>query len=161
MAEQTSASTITAAMQVGGTTPKRTPPSTRTEWKYVHTATVPMYKGLKLTSPFAIVGEREGDISWGSDGGCYYAINTETMPYASAGIADIQSLTPAYLNTLKFYSKGGPSWAPANSTFWTNEMPVGTVLAYKTPTGKFILVKVVADQGLVLDIYHENTYTVY
>ena len=161
MAEQTSSPVVPTAMQVGGTTPKRNPPSTHTEWKYVHTATLPMYQGLKLTSPFAIVGEHEGDISWGRDNGCYYAINTETMPYAVAGIAAIESLTSAYLNTLKFYSKGGPSWAPAGSTFWTNEMPVGTVIAYKTPTGKFFLVKVMDDVPLVLDIYHENTYVVY
>lgn len=160
MAESSTAG-VSAAMQVGGTTPKRNPPSTSTEWRYVYTATLPMYKGLKLTSPFAIVGEHEGDISWGADGGCYYAINTETMPYATVGIADVKSLTPAYLNTLQFYSKGGPSWAPAGSAFWTNHMPIGTIIAYKTPIGKFILIKVMEDFPLTLEIYHENTYNVY
>ncbi|MCF0072774.1 hypothetical protein LZD49_20000 [Dyadobacter sp. CY261] len=66
----------TAAMQVGGTTPKRKTPVPQFNWKYVHTATVPLLKGLKLTSPFSIVDEHAGDISWGVGSNCYYAINT-------------------------------------------------------------------------------------
>lgn len=146
----------TAAMQVDGRTPKQIPPFLTVTWKYVHTATVPLLKGLKLTSPFSIVDEHAGDISWGVGSNCYYAINTESMHFAIAGIQDVSKLTKEYLATLKFYTGGGANWAPAGSAFWTNYIPVGTVLAYKTPGGKYILVQVKSTDTLVLDIYHEN-----
>ncbi|MCF0065843.1 hypothetical protein MUK70_03670 [Dyadobacter chenwenxiniae] len=160
-AYQSAPNEATTAMQVGGTTPKRKPPISTSSWKYVHTATVPFLKGLKLTSPFSIVDEHAGDISWGSGFGCYNAINTESMHYANAGIQDVSTLTKEYLDTLKFYIKGGASWAPAGSTFWTNHIPVGTVLVYKTPGGKYILVQVKNTDTLVLDIYHENVHIQY
>jgi hypothetical protein len=151
----------TVTMQVDGTTPKRKEPIPHFNWKYVYTATVPLLKGLKLTSPFSIVDEHAGDISWGVGSNCYYAINTESMHFAIAGIKDVSTLTKEYLSTLKYYIKGGANWAPAGSAFWTNYIPVGTVLVYKTPGGKYILVQVKSTDTLVLDIFHENTYIQY
>ena len=149
-----------AGMQVTNTTPDRPPVSFKFEWKLMKTATVPYNKGLNLSAPFAIVDENAGDISWGSDGGCYQAIRSWKVTRAILKIVDVKTITPAYLKTLTF-TTGMVAHAPAGSYSWTDYMPIGTVIAYKTSTGANRLVVVKSVFPLILDIYHEHYYTVY
>ena len=154
-----SAPVSTAAMKAGNPVTDKQPIPSVFEWKLMQTATVPMYKGLNLSSPFSIVNEDAGDISWGSDGGCYSAIKCWKVTQANLKIVDVKTISPEYLNTLSF-QKSQVSHAPAGSTSWTDYMPIGTVIAYKTSLGKYRLVVVKSVYPLVLDIYYEYTYRV-
>lgn len=151
---------VTAGVLGGGQTTDRKPITTKFEWKLMKTATIPMNKGLNLSSPFAITNEDAGDISWGSDGGCYQAIKSWKVTNANLKIVDVNTVTIDYLKTLSFV-KGQINYAPAGSQSWTNYMPIGTVIAYKTSLGKYRLVVVKGVFPLVLDIYYENYYMVF
>ncbi|MCF0050674.1 hypothetical protein LXM25_11430 [Dyadobacter sp. LJ53] len=152
---------VTAAMQIGGDpTTDRPPLRSKFEWKLMTTATLPYKKGLKLTAPFAVVNEDAGDISWGRYYGCYDELKALTMPFAELGVVDVKTVTTESLKT-KTYYKSWISTAPANSTFWENEMPDGAVLAFKDSKGKFALVKIKSTYPLVLELYFEHYYTIY
>lgn len=159
-----SANVSTAALKIGNPTPDKQPIPDRFEWKLMKTVALPMNKGLNLTSPFAIVDENAGDISWGSDGGCYSAIRCWKVTQAILGIVDFKSVTPDFLKMIPFV-KGQVAWAPGAApgytSSWTNYMPVGTVIAYKTSLGKYQLVVVKSTSPLTLDIYHEYYYRIY
>ncbi|MEO6286859.1 MAG: hypothetical protein ABIN80_05315 [Dyadobacter sp.] len=134
------------------------------EWKLMTSVQLPMNKGLNLSAPFDIVNETAGDISWGSDGGCYQALRCWKVTRAILGIVDFKSVTPGTLKALPFV-KGQIAWAPGAAPgytpTWPNYMPVGTVIAYKTSLNKFRIVVVKSISPLVLDVYHENYYRVY
>jgi hypothetical protein len=149
----------TTAMQVGPKITDRPPVTTKFEWQLAKSVTMPYNKGLNLTSPFAIVNEDAGDISWGSDGGCYSAIKSWKVTNAILKIVDVKTVLPADLNALIF-KKGQVAWAPV-SIYWTNYMPEGTVIAYKMSNGQYKLVVVKTRTPLVLDIYQEHYYQVY
>jgi hypothetical protein len=152
---------VTTAAKIGNPVTDHPPITMKFAWKLVKTAVVPLYKGLNLTAPFAIVDqEAAGDISWGSDGGCYNAIKCQKLGGENLKIVDVNTVLPDYLKTLPF-KKIQAAWAPLGSTFWTNYMPNGTVLAYKTNLGKYVLVVVKTSSPLTLDIYHESYYPVY
>ncbi|MCF0074934.1 hypothetical protein LZD49_30900 [Dyadobacter sp. CY261] len=150
----------TNAMQVGNPITNKAPLPNGFEWKMMKTVTVPLNKGLNLSSPFSIVNEDAGDISWGSDGGCYQAIKCWKVGQVNLKIVDVKTVSPDYLKTLTFV-KGQVSHAPAGSYSWTDYMPVGTVIAYKTSLGKYQLVVVKHVFPLILDIYHEDFYRIY
>lgn len=164
MAGYQSASAQPVTLKGGNPIPDKQPIPDKFEWKLMKTVQLPMNKGLNLTSPFDIVSETAGDISWGSDGGCYSAIRCWKVTRAILAIVDVQTVTPDYLKTLTFVS-GQVAWAPGAAPgytpTWTNYMPVGTVIAYKTSLGKFRLVVVKSAFPLILDIYYENFYRVY
>lgn len=154
-----SADHSSAEFKGGNPTPDKQPTTQLFEWKLMKTVTLPMYKGLNLSSPFAIVNEDAGDISWGSDGGCYTAIKCWKVKQAILKIVDVKTVTSEYLKSLTF-TQGQASWAPANSA-WPNYIPDGTVIAYKTSKGEFRLVVVNSTYPVILDIYHQNYYRVY
>lgn len=158
-----SAGISTVAMQANPIINKQPIPD-KFEWKLMKTVQLPMNKGLNLSSPFDIVNESDGDISWGSDGGCYSAIRCWKVTRAILGIVDFKSVTPDFLKMLTFVN-GQVAWAPGAAPgytpTWTNYMPVGTVIAYKTSLGKFRIVVVKSAFPLIMDIYHENFYRIY
>ncbi|TLV00305.1 hypothetical protein [Dyadobacter luticola] len=151
---------LTSAMQVSNPITDRPRPGSKFEWQLATTATLPYLKGMKLTAPFAIVEEAQGDISWGNYVGCYTELKAWTMPFAELGIVDVKTITPESLKTLTYYL-GTVSTAPANSTFWKNELPNGAVLAYKDAKGKMTLVRIKGTSPLVMEIYKEHYYTIY
>ena len=164
MAGYESTSTSPVTLKVGNPIPDKQPIPDKFEWKFMKTVQLPMNKGLNLTSPFEIVNETNGDISWGSDGGCYSAIRCWKVTQAILAIVDVKTVTPDYLKTLTFVSgqiAWAPGAAPGYTPTWTNYMPVGTVIAYKTSLGKFRIVVVKSAFPLIMDIYHENFYRIY
>lgn len=151
-------------MKGGNPTPNKLPVPDKFEWKLMATVAVPMDKGLNLSSPFGIVNETDGDISWGTDGGCYSAIRCQKVTRLILGIVDFKAVTPDFLKLLTFTNKQvawAPGAAPGSTPTWVNYMPVGTAIAYKTSLGKFGIVVVKGTSPLRLDIYHENYYRVY
>ncbi|MCF0050528.1 hypothetical protein MUK70_05810 [Dyadobacter chenwenxiniae] len=128
------------------------PITSRYAWKLAKTLDVPTGKGFNLTSPFAITSETTGDIAW-DEYGCYYALKPLKVSFSNLKIVDVSSITPASLKNLPFNLVPIAN-APAGSAFWTNYMPVKTVIACKTSTGKYYLLEVAADNPLKVNIYH-------
>ncbi|MCF0041272.1 hypothetical protein [Dyadobacter fanqingshengii] len=126
--------------------------NSRYAWKLAKTLDVPTGKGFNLTSPFAITSETTGDIAW-DEYGCYYALKPLKVSFSNLKIVDISSITQASLKNLPF-NQVPIANAPAGSAFWTNYMPVKTVIACKTATGKYYLLEVAADNPLKVNIYH-------
>ncbi|TLV00431.1 hypothetical protein [Dyadobacter luticola] len=121
-------------------------------FRLVQTLTMPQGKGFNLTSPFAITSESGGDIGWGAYG-CYAALKPVKVSFSNLKIVDIASVTPTLLSTLPF-NQSPIANAPAGSAFWTNYMPVKTVIACKTAAGKYYLIEVLGDNPLKVNIYH-------
>ncbi|WP_026628960.1 hypothetical protein [Dyadobacter alkalitolerans] len=126
--------------------------SSRFAWKLAKTLDVPTSKGFNLTAPFAITSETTGDIAW-DEYGCYYALKPLKVSFANLKIVDISTVNYSTLKNLPFNFNPIAN-APAGSAFWTNYMPVKTVIACKTSAGKYYLLEVAADNPLKVNIYH-------
>ncbi|SDG18362.1 hypothetical protein SAMN04487996_11614 [Dyadobacter soli] len=127
-------------------------PTQANAWRLTQTLTVPYEKGFNLLSPYAITAAGAGDISWGSYG-CYSALKPVKVAFHNLGIVEIHTITPASLAALPF-TQGAIANAPAGSAFWTNYMPAKTIIACKTPAGKYYLIEVLGDDPLKVNIYH-------
>ena len=77
------------------------------------------------------------------------------VSFANLNIVDISSISQASLKNLPF-NKVPVANAPAGSAFWTNYMPVKTIIACKTAAGKYYLLEIAADNPLKVNIYHWN-----
>ncbi|SKB80516.1 hypothetical protein [Dyadobacter psychrophilus] len=126
--------------------------NSRYAWRLAKTLDVPTGKGFNLTSPFAITSETTGDIAW-DEYGCYYALKPLKVSFSNLKFADISSITQASFKNLPF-NQVPIANAPAGSAFWTNYMPVKTVIACKTSAGKYYLLEIAADNPLKVNIYH-------
>lgn len=127
-------------------------PIQQSSFRLVQTLTLSQGKGFNLTSPFAITEEFGGDIGWGAYG-CYAALKPVKVSFSNLKIANIASITPAFLASQPF-NQSPVANAPAGSTSWTNYMPEKTVISCKTAAGKYYLVEVLADNPLKVNIYH-------
>lgn len=120
-------------------------------WRLTKTLSVPMEKGFNITSPYAITDKGLGDISWGVSV-CYPDLKPVKVAFHNLGIVDIPSLTLLAVKNLAFNQYIIAS-APAGSASWTNYMPAKTIIAAKTPTGKYYLLEIVTDNPLKVNIY--------
>lgn len=142
------------AMIDPGHLPNRVPPAFN--WGLVNTTKLGFDKSMKLTSPFTVAAYPAGDIGWTTDGGCYSALLPTTVTFSSLGIVNIKDITIDELKVLTFNAYQINA-APNGSYSWTNYLPVGTVVACKTATGKFYLlqVKTIGVPGWIeLNVYH-------
>ncbi|WP_159471524.1 hypothetical protein [Dyadobacter sp. 3J3] len=142
------------AMIDPGHLPNRVPPAFN--WGLVNTTKLGFDKSMKLTSPFTVAAYPAGDIGWKSDGGCYSALFPTTVTFSSLGIVNIKNITIDDLKVLTF-NQYQINAAPTGSYSWTNHLPVGTVVACKTATGKYYLleVKSIGVPGWIeLNVYH-------
>lgn len=142
------------AMIDPGHLPNRVPPTFN--WDLVNTTKLGYDKSMKLTSPFTVAAYPAGDIGWTTDGGCYSALLPTTVTFSSLGIVNIKDVTIDNLKVLTF--KGYQiSAAPNGSYSWINYLPVGTIVACRTASGKYYLLQVknIAVPGWIeLNIYH-------
>nr|WP_295927720.1 hypothetical protein [uncultured Dyadobacter sp.] len=120
-------------------------------WRLTKTLSVPMEKGFNITSPYAITDKGLGDISWGVSV-CYPDLKPVKVAFHNLGIVDIPSVKLLAVKQLVFNQYIIAS-APAGSASWTNYMPAKTIIAAKTPAGKYYLLEIVTDNPLKVNIY--------
>lgn len=126
-------------------------PST-TGWRLAKTLSVPLEKGFNISSPYAITEEGLGDISWGISV-CYPELKPVKVTFHNLGIVDIASITPLAVSKLAF-NQSIIANAPSGSASWVNYMPAKTIIATKTPAGRYNLIEVVVDNPLKINIYN-------
>ncbi|SEI52999.1 hypothetical protein SAMN05216327_102257 [Dyadobacter sp. SG02] len=126
-------------------------PLNQSAWRLLKTLSVPVDKGFNVTYPFDITDKGLGDINWATSV-CYPELKPVKVSFHNLGIVDIATTTPLAVSKLAF-NKGIIGWAPAGSASWTNYMPVKTIIACKTATGKYYLLEIVVDNPLKINIY--------
>lgn len=122
-----------------------------TGWRLAKTLSVPLEKGFNISSPYAITEEGLGDISWGTSV-CYPELKPVKVAFHNLGIVDISGITPLAVSKLAF-NKYIIANAPSGSESWVNYMPAKTIIATKTPEGRYNLIEVVVDNPLKVNIY--------
>ena len=140
-----------------------TPEQSRFSWQPVKTAVIPFGKSLDLSGSYVLSDSSAGDVSWVADGRSYAALKPMKVQFCILGIVDIKTITTNYLNTLKFNSNLVSS-APVPSLSYPNNLTANTVIACKTPAGKYYLLEIArVDWGMYWDVqlsvYH-GTYEI-
>ena len=132
------------------------------KWHFVKTVQLQLNNSLTLKSPYTQAAYPAGDISWRTDGGCYSALSpTKNVSFVSLGFVDIAAVTLQTVKALNFKPYQIAA-APEGSQTWTNYLPVNTVIACKTATGRYFLLEVKFVgiwSHIELDIY-QGLYTI-
>jgi len=128
-------------------------------WQPVKTAVIPLGKSLNLDGSAS--SANSGDISWTADKGTFAALKPMKVRFYKLGPVDMENVTTRYLNTLNFDSNS-ISAAPVSSPSNPNDLPVNTVIACKTPDGKYYLLEIAkVNWGMYWDVQlsvYQGTY---